>query len=271
LSTPNLSPFLREHGLFFGDWVRLLEGWAERLVSDGELRAAAAVVLAEQEPRSLTAVNPDPRVWPACDGEARTVVDGGGDAVEGAVSWGLAGLREGARAALRGVALKDTVAGPSEDTREDSLPFRRGGAPEAPRSSFGRAPQVPPAAFAASAPISTEITTAPVLEIVQRGAALPFRRPVETDGSGPAPARCEPPAMTLEQYASLCAELAVSPHQVEAIFDRHGLKDLKERLRVDLWWQTRLRRDPAEHQQWQALYQRFHAYWVAETRRRETR
>jgi hypothetical protein len=68
--------------------------------------------------------------------------------------------------------------------------------------------------------------------------------------------------LTLDQYASLCAELAVFPHHVEATFHRYGLASLRERLTVDLAWQERLRRNPTEHATWQELYRRYQAYWI---------
>lgn len=76
------------------------------------------------------------------------------------------------------------------------------------------------------------------------------------------------PALTIEQYASLCAELAVSPAASDAIFTRHGLASLRERLTVDLAWRERLRTNPQEYKEWQAFYQRYHAYWADPARRR---
>jgi hypothetical protein len=70
------------------------------------------------------------------------------------------------------------------------------------------------------------------------------------------------PRLTLEQYASLCAELAVFPQHVETIFSKYGLVSLRERLTVDLAWQERLRRDPTEYAAWQGLYHRYQTYWV---------
>lgn len=65
------------------------------------------------------------------------------------------------------------------------------------------------------------------------------------------------PALTLQQYASLCAELAVFRDRTDAIFQRYGLADPRDRAAVDLSWKERLRRIPAENQGWQALYQRW--------------
>ena len=88
-----------------------------------------------------------------------------------------------------------------------------------------------------------------------RGAALTVGAPPEPPVESARPA----PTLTLQQYASLCAELAVSPDRTEAIFGQYGLGNLRDRLTVDLGWQERLRRNPAEYQGWQRIYQR----WVA--------
>jgi hypothetical protein len=70
-----------------------------------------------------------------------------------------------------------------------------------------------------------------------------------------------PSKLSLEQYASLCAELAVFPQHVEAIFERYQLLDLRERQTEDLGWQDRLRRNVAEQQEWQARYSAYFTYW----------
>jgi hypothetical protein len=73
--------------------------------------------------------------------------------------------------------------------------------------------------------------------------------------------------LTLAQYASLCAELAVFPEEVEATFRRYGLQLLSDRLAVDLAWKERLRRNEEEYRRWQSLYQHYHAYWSDRARR----
>jgi hypothetical protein len=74
--------------------------------------------------------------------------------------------------------------------------------------------------------------------------------------SGPAP------RLTLEQYASLCVEIAVFPRHIEAIFQRYGLVSQSQRLTLDLTWQERLRRNSTEYGEWQRLYQHYQAYWT---------
>ncbi|WP_433935703.1 hypothetical protein AB3662_13300 [Sorangium cellulosum] len=81
-------------------------------------------------------------------------------------------------------------------------------------------------------------------------AVLPF------SSSAPAAPSSPPsvPALSLEQYASLCAELAVAPGDAEALFGRYGLGQPDARLAVDRFWRDRLARDEAAHRRWQELY-----------------
>jgi hypothetical protein len=73
--------------------------------------------------------------------------------------------------------------------------------------------------------------------------------------------------LTLEQYAALCAEVAVFPLAAEAIFARYGLASQKDRLTADAAWQDRLRADPAMMQRWQSLYLHYHEYFHRTPRR----
>jgi hypothetical protein len=128
------------------------------------------------------------------------------------------------------------------------------------------AAHLPSAARSVVPPAEGAITT-PIPPLRPKGPELPFR-PASAQHPGPAPTTppAPPPALTIEQYASLCAELAASPHQADAIFRRYGLESARERLDVDLGWQERLRRAPDEHRAWQNLYNRYHAYWVEQAR-----
>lgn len=97
-------------------------------------------------------------------------------------------------------------------------------------------------------PVS-EAPTAPVLPF-STGA-----RPAPATPSSPATA----PALSLEQYASLCAELAATPDDAEALFARYGLGRPEARLAVDGFWRDRLARDPAAQERWQELYWHYRA------------
>ncbi len=129
-----------------------------------------------------------------------------------------------------------------------------------------------PSATRSVGPPSEGAITTPIPPLRPKGPALPFR-PVSAQDPSPAPATppAPPPALTIEQYASLCAELAATPYQADAIFQRYGLESTRERLDVDLGWQERLRRAPNEHRAWQDLYNRYHAYWVEQARRGQLR
>jgi hypothetical protein len=72
--------------------------------------------------------------------------------------------------------------------------------------------------------------------------------------------------LTLQQYASLCAELSVLPQQTEQVFRRHGLESPQRRGRVDAFWRERLKTDPAAYREWQALYQHYRVYWADRVR-----
>ncbi|EYF08508.1 hypothetical protein [Chondromyces apiculatus] len=69
-------------------------------------------------------------------------------------------------------------------------------------------------------------------------------------------------ALSLDQYASLCAELAVFPASHEAIFQRHGLDPGVNRDAIGAAWSERLQRDRAQYERWQELYRTYHDYWT---------
>jgi hypothetical protein len=73
--------------------------------------------------------------------------------------------------------------------------------------------------------------------------------------------------MPLEQYASLCAELATFPQSTERAFHRHGLLEMRDRLTADLKWQERFRRVPAEYAEWQRFYAHYQRYWSDQRQR----
>lgn len=75
------------------------------------------------------------------------------------------------------------------------------------------------------------------------------------------------PSLTLKQYASLCAELAVSPQNADAIFRRHGFESAVSRSEADLAWREQLKRNPVEYREWQGLYQHYRVYWAEQARR----
>lgn len=71
---------------------------------------------------------------------------------------------------------------------------------------------------------------------------------------------------SLEQYAALCAEIAVFPNIRERVFAKYGLALERKRTSTDLRWKNRLRQYPAEHAEWERLYLRYHARFLAAAR-----
>ena len=370
LAAPRPLPFLREHELFFGDWLRLQEVWAERLSADGETRASAAKALAEADSRALPAIEPGPRVWPATSGDGgkparvavRAMVEGAGEPVEQTTEWGLAGLRGESSTEIDApvpvkapessfpapapapvpapvpapapvphrseelappmtdlpdvfsaemtlppstlepleIAKNPLPFQPAKATASSSAPPRNHDVGDSPSSAPVTAPQrpVPPpeealpfrpnppdahahtsAAMPASQAAPAEQPAETTLEgpIIAVEPALPFNPPGASgqarmdDKEPPASPlagspRPSAPSLTLEQYASLCAELAVFPTNAESIFAKYGLAALRDRLTTDLVWQERLRQDPASYRQWQESYKQAHAYWLATAR-----
>lgn len=115
----------------------------------------------------------------------------------------------------------------------------------------------PPAPPVASVPAADPVdeTLVPSGFVVEN--PLPFQ-PAPSPGVASGPAS----GLTLEQYASLCAELAVFPQQVEMIFRKYGIASLRERLTLDLAWQERLRHNLLEYVEWHEFYQRYQTYWA---------
>lgn len=164
----------------------------------------------------------------------------------------------------------DETAPPQRSPLRGALPFGppRPDVPAAPRPG-PRVQQAP----------SGEETAPPMRSPL--AAALPFRRakptastmaiamPTAEDLRRLAGARSGPPSaplqgpkgLSLEQYAALCAELAVFPDASEVTFVRYGLGDLGERSAADIAWQERLRADPAQMQRWQSLYLHYHEHY----------
>lgn len=87
-------------------------------------------------------------------------------------------------------------------------------------------------------------------------------------GGGPVAARSTGHfGLSIEQYAALCAEVAILPDAAEATFAKYGLAARKERLTADAAWQDRLRADNALMQRWQSLYLYYHEYYARTLKR----
>jgi hypothetical protein len=101
----------------------------------------------------------------------------------------------------------------------------------------------------------------------QRASASPLSSTATSSRSDLALASAQPDepsetVLSLSQYASLCAELAVFPWAAEGIFRRYGLETPQHRHAVDAVWKERLQRDREQHQAWQAMYRQYRDYWT---------
>ena len=101
-------------------------------------------------------------------------------------------------------------------------------------------------------------TMAPAAAPLQAATSPPAPAAPISPASGPAPVS-DPleVVLPLARYAKLCAELALSPHEAEAIFRRYGLERVEERTAVDAAWKARLRQDPSQYGVWEVMYQRY--------------
>ncbi|WP_437934696.1 hypothetical protein [Sorangium sp. So ce341] len=133
----------------------------------------------------------------------------------------------------------------------------------------GPAPAPPKTAPAPRRPApSAPSGTAPLPDLPALVAALPFA-PAPEKRPAPATAPTEPiaaraaPALSLEHYAALCAELSLLPRSAAAIYPRYGLRDVAAWQAADAAWQLRMRSDPALEARWQQLVAHFRAYYRA--------
>ncbi|MBI4702916.1 MAG: hypothetical protein HY744_17500 [Deltaproteobacteria bacterium] len=98
--------------------------------------------------------------------------------------------------------------------------------------------------------------------------ALPFDlvgRPASPVAPG-SPEDDTPPALTLEQYASLCAEHAAYPDREAQIETRYQIRDRPGRARLDRHWQERFAREPALRSEWERLRAQYQAWLTQQGR-----
>ncbi len=69
-----------------------------------------------------------------------------------------------------------------------------------------------------------------------------------------AAAHTQLPALSLEAYARISAEVHFAPQRAEEVFARHGLGHAPTRQAVNDAWQERLRTNPGDQWEWQRLY-----------------
>jgi hypothetical protein len=74
-------------------------------------------------------------------------------------------------------------------------------------------------------------------------------------------AKSDPPALTVEQYAALCAEVASFPGKAESTFEKYGLASPRARADLDEDFAQRFRSDPGLHRRWQALVAHYNDWY----------
>lgn len=118
-------------------------------------------------------------------------------------------------------------------------------------------PQQPQQPQAAPSPPAVE-PIPPSTPSSSRGAPASAKPPT----SSPSEALQRPATrgLSIEQYASLCAELATYPAQTEQVFLRYHLVSAQDRAAVDSEWRARLAKDPAEYKRWHELYWHYCTY-----------
>lgn len=142
-----------------------------------------------------------------------------------------------------------------------ALPFqsRSQGAPSPPQPT--NAPGAAPPARPPEGPRGTWTTPAAVEPSPPSTPSSSRSAPTSTPSptSGP-PTSAKTRGLSIEQYASLCAELAAYPAQSEQVFLRYHLLSAQDRAAADSEWRARLAKDPAEYKKWHELYWQYCAY-----------
>src|SRR5262249_45974384 len=72
-----------------------------------------------------------------------------------------------------------------------------------------------------------------------------------------------PRELTIEQYASLSAELSLSPEQAPAILAKYGIPSVEERRALDRAWGVRFAADSELQNRWQALQAHYRQWLLA--------
>lgn len=91
-------------------------------------------------------------------------------------------------------------------------------------------------------------------ETMAISAGAPRSQPLPFDMAGKPE---EPYGLTLQQYASLWAELAMYPERVGAVLRRYGLPDEEARKKLNEAWGRRFLKEPAMRRSWMELCARY--------------
>jgi hypothetical protein len=157
----------------------------------------------------------------------------------------------------------DTVPGEASPLRA-ALPFQAARA--APPAGSLPAPAAPrrnlPPVQRTTASLSA--TTAGL--VVRKDAVLPFQNATPPKPAGPPapprPAAPPGPSLTLEQYASLCVEMALDPGRSGETLHRYGLTG-EQASDVDAQWKARVAADPNVRAAFDLAYASYRAWRMA--------
>jgi hypothetical protein len=135
-----------------------------------------------------------------------------------------------------------------------ALPFAAG-APPAPAAV---APRPPPRPDLAGTSLALDIPRRAALPFP---AAQPSPLPPPAPASPEAPTVPEPPALTLQQHASLCCEIAQAPERALETLARYGITPDQKRA-ADQHYAERFAREPGTREAWDRAYQTYRT-WLA--------
>jgi hypothetical protein len=158
-----------------------------------------------------------------------------------------------------------------------ALPFAGSGpppasaVPDSARKGFGPGPSEPGARSGKARPGVDETQEWTVDAIRDVKKALPFDKEAGADsapavGDPSSEASGQAPKLTLEQYASLRAELEVTPAEVERIERSYGIRSAAERDALKADWAVELATKPAQMKKFEEL-RKSYAAWLREQKR----
>lgn len=251
ISAPDPRSKLAEFGLEPADVMRLQAHWSAQMARDAGLFRLAAERLAAP-----------PRAAPVVIVRSAHPDDQGSDEMPPVT------VRDSAPRATRPVL---PFVAPLGDGRAEPVAVRAApaerpsrSAPARPASLFDTA-DVTPLRVPALPFVRPRAVAAPAAPTAQAPPAVDPLAP--TVSAGVRPSHNQEASLSLEFYASLCAELAVFTGQAEEVFARYGLQNVRERREFDQRFQARLQRDPRQFAAWQRLYARYFAHWSSLARR----
>jgi hypothetical protein len=147
-------------------------------------------------------------------------------------------------------AREDVIAAPPILRDEKPSPWVRLPMPPAPAPPRTAAP-LP------MAPLASPLQTTASEASASSGRALPFIEADETTREVGFGSRAHPLALSVEEYAALCAERDHDPAATQRIQARYAIDDGRTRAAVDRMFQLLFAADPAEREAWQRHYRRF--------------